>query len=227
MASDQTCDAGEMFQKSVDATQQLLEASTFASSGLALSWARSLNLTIASVVGLVCIWLGWRLYNDVVVGKTSGEVTWNKFGAKLASSGPGVFLVLFGAWLIYSVVIQRFQLDSESNQLPAASKKTTMISPKSHYPDVRILSVAASAPPSRDPENCLVRKRLRLSGQGGPESFESAANVDASLAYAIATIQTFAKRELAEGRSIDLANIDSTVTTLNRLRNGLVRDEVK
>ena len=224
MASDQICDPSTMFQKSVDATQQLLEASTFASSGLALSWARSLNLTIASIVGLICIWLGWRLYSDVVVGKTSGEITWNKFGAKLVSSGPGVFLVLFGAWLIYSVVIQRVELDSESTQPAAPAKKMSMTSLAAQPPEARILRVATNAPPPPETERCLVRKRLHISGQGGPESMESAANTDASLAYAITTLKTYAQREVLAGRPVDVTAIDSTVTTLNRLRDGLVKD---
>lgn len=227
MASDSACDVGDMFQRSLDGTQQLLEASTVASSGLALSFARSVNLSLAVIAGLVCIGLGWRLYKDAVIGSTSGELSWGRLNAKLVASGPGVFLVLFGAWLVYAVVTQRVTMKSESAAPVAAAASVSWPSSR-HGLDAgagRFIQVAS--PPQPQPKGCLVRRysKFELAGQGGAESFDSVPSIEASLDHAIATLQERVKADMGSGKEIDLVKFNRTLTVLNSMRSNLVRGD--
>ena len=77
---------------------------------LVAATARALVLVIAAFSGTICIYLGWKLYRDSILSSTKAEaITSGGFKLRLASAGPGVFFVAFGAWLLVHVVDQDFR----------------------------------------------------------------------------------------------------------------------
>lgn len=71
---------------------------------------RALVLLIAALGGVFSIFLGWKLYKDVVLSKTEGNLHANGWSIKLAGAGPGVFFVAFGMWLLVKIVGQQVEL---------------------------------------------------------------------------------------------------------------------
>lgn len=66
--------------------------------------SRAVSLAIAGVGGIFCIFLGWLLYRDGVKVATAGLIDHKDFKFKLTTSGPGVFLVAFGAGILVYLV---------------------------------------------------------------------------------------------------------------------------
>ena len=66
--------------------------------------SRAVSLAIAGVGGIFCIFLGWLLYRDGVKVATAGLIDHKNFKFKLTTSGPGVFLVAFGAGILVYLV---------------------------------------------------------------------------------------------------------------------------
>lgn len=66
--------------------------------------SRAITLAIAGAGGICCIFLGWFLYRDGIKVATAGLVDHKDFKLKLTTSGPGVFLVAFGAGILVYLV---------------------------------------------------------------------------------------------------------------------------
>jgi hypothetical protein len=230
MNTDSSCTAADMFQRSVDATSQLLQASSVATGGLAMSFARSVNLSLAVVAGMFCIYLGWKLYHDTVISKTAGEFSWKEFRVKLTASGPGVFLVFFGAWLIYSVVSQR--LSFGVNQEEAGPTKTSLqdVRPNSRSSkdfQASLLLVQATPTPPKD-QGCAVRKAqsFGFSGQGGVEANIKPQDIENALDTGISQIRKSAAAELQANPQFNIQNYAQAIRILNQMRANVVAERL-
>ncbi len=230
MGSDTSCTAADMFQRSVDATSQLLQASSVATGGLAMSFARSVNLSLAVIAGITCIYLGWKLYHDTVVSKTAGEFSWKEFRVKLTASGPGIFLVFFGAWLIYSVVSQR--LSFGVNQEEVGSSKTSFRNVRPHSTSMqelqaRLLPVQATPSAPRD-LGCAVRKSqsFGFSGQGGVEANTKPQDIENALDTGISQIRKSAAAELQANPQSNIQSYAQAIRILTQMRANVVAERL-
>ena len=88
--------------------------------------ARSCVLIISALAGVLFIFMGWRLYKDVVVSQTEGEASTSTFSIKMISGGPGVFFALFGMWLLVSLVGQEAKLGSPAQPVRPASLRSNI-----------------------------------------------------------------------------------------------------
>jgi hypothetical protein len=87
--------------------------------------ARAAILLLCTVGGLLCIYLGWRLYKDVILVSARGEMEAPGFKFKLASGGPGIFLVAFGIWLLLSMSNRTLILEDSGNVKPTAMQSNS------------------------------------------------------------------------------------------------------
>lgn len=93
---------------------------------------RAVVLIISALSGVLCIYLGWRLYKDAILTPTSGTATTSGFKLKFASAGPGVFFALFGMWLLVGIINRPLQLN---NGGPSA-KPSSSISAQQPRPEI-------------------------------------------------------------------------------------------
>lgn len=77
-----------------------------------LAIGRVVVLILGMCAGTFTIYLGWRLYKDAIVSQTSGELSYKSLKIVLAGGGPGVFLAIFGAYLLVSITGQKVDLSS-------------------------------------------------------------------------------------------------------------------
>lgn len=223
--SDETCAPNQMFELSIEGAARLIETSSIASGGMAMTFARSINLSLAIVAGVICIFLGWKLYRDTIISKTTGDVTWRDFRIKLTSSGPGVFLVLFGAWLIYSVIEQRVNFSGEqaakenvSYGYPADNKQAAL----NHLIKVKDNSPSGQAGSNR----CPFKLRFGVSGFGGRESLISAIEIENALSFAIKNISEDVAKKTENNPDFDLRNHAETVRILTELKDNIVKESM-
>ena len=66
--------------------------------------SRATALIISAFAGMLCIYLGWRLYRDAKTSSTEGEASTSSLKIKIVAAGPGVFFALFGMWLLTNIV---------------------------------------------------------------------------------------------------------------------------
>jgi hypothetical protein len=78
---------------------------------------RVIVLILGMLAGVITIYLGWRLYKDSVISKTSGEVNFKSIKIILTSGGPGVFLAVFGAYILITVLNQKVELSANEGRL--------------------------------------------------------------------------------------------------------------
>lgn len=228
MTIDTIC--ADMFNQSVAATTQLIQASSVASSGLALSFARSINLSLAIGAGMLCIFLGWKLYRDTVISKTSGDFSWGELRFKLSASGPGIFLVLFGAWLVFSVVSQRVDFGMSQDNAPVS---------KTSFRDIdSIYRLAINAGTHRDlllrtqsvkqpscEKSCAIKaSKFGVSMQSGAEGFVTSQEIEKTLDFAIAAIRKDAAASMQTNPQFNSQEHAQAVRILSQLRTDVVRD---
>lgn len=77
-----------------------------------LAIGRVVVLILGMCAGTFTIYLGWRLYKDAIVSQTTGELSYKSLKIVLAGGGPGVFLAIFGAYLLVSITGQKVDLSS-------------------------------------------------------------------------------------------------------------------
>ncbi|MET3052119.1 hypothetical protein ABXV19_09865 [Pseudomonas alkylphenolica] len=95
-----------------------MEASPCITPQILAALARSSVLVICAIAGVLCIYLGWRLYKDVVLSHTEGEAKTNRFSIKIVSAGPGVFFAAFGMWLLVTLVNRPYQMSADNAPVP-------------------------------------------------------------------------------------------------------------
>lgn len=122
--------------------------------------ARGGVLIIAAIAGIVCIYLGWRLYNDAVVSKSKGEFQGGGLRFTLTAASPGVFLVAFGIWLLITLVNRTATLEHTEENV-RKEKPTAMQS------GVLKMAAAKKLPVTEEQPCILRRKTTRVLFSGG------------------------------------------------------------
>ena len=87
-----------------------------------LRWRHSV-LIICAIAGVLCIYLGWRLYKDTVTSYTKSEAKTTSFSIKIVSAGSGVFFAAFGMWLLVNLVNRPYQMTADIT--PPLEQKST------------------------------------------------------------------------------------------------------
>jgi hypothetical protein len=171
--------------------------SSVVSINLILAATRSTLLILCALAGILCIFLGWKLYVRAITTPTAGELSGLGFRLKLASGGPGVFMCALGVWLLLSVVNRPFQT-TEQTAVPSASS-------------AGFLMVAqAASPPEPRQTKCLLRITSTTFDTG--ESDLTAATIGEAADTAVQGLL----RAGAAGIKDDEQRV-ITVTSLNRL----------
>lgn len=157
---------------------EVLQQSHSVDLGLMLSRAALLGL--GAIGGLLCIYLGWKLYRDGLLSRTSGEAQSGRFKFKVASAGPGVFFALFGMWLLMTVVNRPLVMEDREAGLPNAAAAAAAAA-----------SGASAVAASNEPP-CLIRQRQRTLFSGGEQLQPDA--VASALELAITSVRADAAR---------------------------------
>ncbi|WP_338759184.1 hypothetical protein [Massilia sp. METH4] len=89
---------------------------------MVMAMTRSVLLIICALAGVLCIYLGWRLYMNFITVATKGEFAGLGLKLKLASGGPGAVISALGIWLLLSVVNRPIEISegisTETTKLP-------------------------------------------------------------------------------------------------------------
>lgn len=93
---------------------------------------RVIVLWLSLISGTVCIYFGWSLYKNTILSKTSGELTYGAVKLAIAANGPGVFIALFGAYIVATVVNQKLELSQSTSH--------EQVSRPPSQPDIRLNS---------------------------------------------------------------------------------------
>ena len=175
--------------------------------------------------GIFSIYLGWSLYRDRVASKTGGELSLRELKLTLTAAGPGVFLALFGAYLLVSIV--NHKVDLSSSNTPATLPKATLgaAGPSSHLLPVAFPAVSSASTPQPRMQAgailappCLVRQRARVLFEGA--SAPSPTEVEESLEIAAKAVATAATQATDEAQR---AKMRRAVALLQDLRSGVVK----
>ena len=162
---------------------------------LVLSITRGSVLLICAFAGVLSIYLGWRLYREAVVSKTSGLLEFKGLRFRLIAAGPGVFLVAFGAWLLVHLVDHPLEMSD-----PVASHRSSFDGKQSDpqaflriaSPLIAVTDVTTKKQP---PPECIVPVRIRRLYGGGDELSLTRSSVHEALAIAIAAVKAPASSE--------------------------------
>lgn len=182
---------------------------------------RGFLLTMVSSGGMLCIYLGWCLYKQAIVSKTTGTVEVSSFKLRFSAGSPGVVLAAFGAYLLFSVAQHRFESETAApamagaaaywhQPLPACSPSETG-SPRAvrqgDFPvDGSRILLAQSTQPSttaerkpQDSYTCAYWKRKTVFATG--EGQVDAKNLQARVNSAIAVVDSAPETSTAVRRS--------------------------
>jgi hypothetical protein len=128
---------------------------------LVIFGTRGAVLILIALGGILCIFLGWRLYRDTVSVRTAGELQAGGLRLKLVSSGPGVFLVGLGIWLLASVANRPVQTNENVPVKPAVGRSST------DWPSLQRVVDKGPAPEAAPPcAQCLIAMRSRSMSTG-------------------------------------------------------------
>ena len=86
-------------------------------------YVRGIVLILTTLAGIMCIYLGWRLYFENIKSSSKLEATAGSGKFSLQSTAPGVFFVLFGAALLIYVLKTTVEFEDSQESLP--QKKAT------------------------------------------------------------------------------------------------------
>ncbi|MFZ5550820.1 MAG: hypothetical protein ACOZJX_19135 [Pseudomonadota bacterium] len=169
-----------------------------ANTDLIMFWTRATVLVITALAGVMCIYLGWRLYIESVRSSTQGEFEGMGFKFKLVSFGPGVFLAALGVWLLAGVANRPIQL--EDREGPPQPIGYVLPSKEGNF------SVQASQPQQSPP--CLVKQRKRVwaIGRGDLTALE------------IAHLSNFAADAIAKAKGAGIEDAEKRADIISRLR---------
>ncbi len=76
---------------------------------------RAVVYIIATAGGVLSVYLGYRLYMHGVESAVSGSASHSGWSGTLRSTGPGVFLVLFGAAILATVIFSKAEFATEES----------------------------------------------------------------------------------------------------------------
>jgi hypothetical protein len=164
-----------------------------------LAIGRVTVLILGMFAGTFSIYLGWRLYRDSVVSKTSGEINYKSVRIVLTAGGPGVFLAMFGAYLLVSITGHKMDLSSTTPvAVTLRSDRGDSFPAAFSFVALQSKPNSASTPPNGRREvptpqlpKCLVVQQNRLLFEGaGPAS---SAEIRAALYLAIGSMKEQAK----------------------------------
>lgn len=191
-----------------------------------LAIGRVTVLILGTLGGIFSIYLGWNLYKDTVRSKTSSELTFKSLRLVLVASGPGVFLAVFGTYLLYSITMQRLDLGVETQRtLPHPSAARPSAAFDSIQPKLMpVAGIENSKPavnlptPSNAAADCtiFIRRRSLAAGQDVPPPEIVTLALDAA-------IEAVRVRGEADSNSEKRVEYARTVAILRQLRTGVVK----
>lgn len=186
-----------------------------------LSIGRVSILLIALLAATLSIYLGWRLYREKMKAPTSGELSWNGFKIALTASSPGIFLALFGAVMIVTIVNTRLTLGSETETRKAALLAAKRASVSNwQLTQVTDRAERLTCQPGCIPvQEVLVKKTYRQLYSGG--SAPTPEEVVSAIDLAIGALSKELNLETDTSRAIA---IRSAIRVLSSSRDGVVKD---
>jgi len=94
---------------------------------------RAILLFVVSIGGMISIFLGWQLYRDSIISKTSGSLETSGIKLRVTTASPGIVLAGFGAYLLSTVALHKFETEtvvSSQAITPPSSQNFTPTLPK-------------------------------------------------------------------------------------------------
>ena len=87
-----------------------------------ISLVRVLQLSLGSVIGLLCIYFGYRLFSQIPVNITNdGQIKMPNLGEVKLKVAPGIFFAVLGTTIVYFSMARSIQITSAKDN--AASQE--------------------------------------------------------------------------------------------------------
>jgi hypothetical protein len=177
-------------------------------------------LILGMLAGIFSVYLGWRLYRDAVISKTTGELTYKTVKVALTATGPGVFLALFGTYLLYAIVSLPVDLSIEEavQAGPAVTQKPVrMQAPAQDFRSGFMTVQASTAPATPAAPPCLIRK-VKATLYSGDSDDITPQDTREAFAYA----RTSLTSAQTGATSAEIKKLRKAVTTLESLQKGIL-----
>lgn len=84
---------------------------------------RATILIISALAGVLCIYLGWRLFFETAKAKSSLEIGHANFKLSLSSTAPGLFFTLFGIILLIVSIQSKIEVSNIESTVPSVPVK--------------------------------------------------------------------------------------------------------
>ncbi|MBY0267064.1 MAG: hypothetical protein K2W84_11670 [Burkholderiales bacterium] len=194
--------------------------------------SRALSLAIAGLGGICCIVLGWLLYRDGVRIATQGLLEHKEIKLKLSTSGPGVFLVAFGAAILIYLITTKASFEAPPADCPAKQSRfqkqlerksqgpSRTADPASNLAQPGFMTVAATKeqPPSARNTSC---RPCRVWAASFLEGNNPAPQYRAALDRSIELLADARQAAQARGGDNEVAAFRDHIDRLRELRNNL------
>ena len=179
-------------------------------------------LLLGMVAGMWCVWLGVRLYGDGVKSRSSGEVSFKSTRIVLTAASPGIFLALFGAGLMVSIVNRPLEMSDRQGVegQKHAQARANLLEGLQSVPSqttAKLIPTQASAA-DVEPRRCLVRERQRKLFSGNQTA--DAAAITTALTAGIDLAELESDRAAPGDRA---AAYQRAAAILRELRSGVIR----
>lgn len=179
---------------------------------------RAVSYIVAALGGVLSIYLGYRLYVHGIESSVSGSASHAGWKGTLRASGPGVFLVLFGAAILGSIVFSRASFSSEERVENGAIASSLLV------PSVRASTLGSPSPSQQQTagqkgkaaKDCIVARRVTKRNvsfvDGGPLS---RARLRAATATSLQLVEEARAKEAGLDRLRALAHAKETLEALS------------
>jgi hypothetical protein len=191
-----------------------------------LAIGRVTVLILGMLSGTFTIYLGWKLYRERVVSRSVGELNFKDLRIALTAAGPGVFLALFGAYLLVTVINRPLDLSQslapEAVESDSSEQKTNSTAPVGVEPQFFLTSSTSPAKPLANAQNrCLIFRRTITLYSGDREI--TAADADSSLEVAFRVLHD--RQASLPADSQELPELRRAMLTVQTLRAGVARKQ--
>ena len=98
---------------------------------------RAIVIILAALAGILCIYLGWRLYFESIRANSKLELSSGLYKLTISTAAPGLFFVAFGVALLANVLSTRVEIEEITNTNKGAASQ---VKPSNYHKAVERMS---------------------------------------------------------------------------------------
>lgn len=183
--------------------------------------SRALILILNTIIGGICIYLGWRLYFEAIRIESKVEINSGSIKLIVQSAAPGLFFVAFGIFLLIYVLQQKVELQLHDVNIPENSSQVKYINPQVKYENYRIIKTNEKKKIQKN--NCYFNEKylsLKWADQSDPRTNKE--KIHEALEYAQINLLEKIKVDEVNDENFKISN---TISILKSIDLGFQNNE--